>query len=206
MNPLEKIPEIIAKLDEKNRYYILGGILLGIFLLDYFLVMQPQLATLRSLNPKISLLAKDIRSAEDSIHQYTKYQKDLTNLKEKGTVVNERIISKEEVPMVMEKISRMANKSGVKIDQIMPLKGSEAVLMKNNDGKYSALPIQVEARSGYHDFGRFINQLENSEIFLSVANFSFAADASDTLRQAARLTVKIVVFDKTDKAQPGAQK
>ena len=59
-----KISEIIPKLDEKNRYYILGGLLLVISLVDYFLVMQPQLSTLRSLNPKITLLAGDIKTAD----------------------------------------------------------------------------------------------------------------------------------------------
>ena len=200
MNPSGKIFEIIAKLDEKNRYYILGGLLLLIFLIDYFLVLQPQLSTLRSLNPKISLLAGDIKTAEENNRKLNQYQNDLTRLRDKMKLVNQSIISEGEVPWIMEKISRMANKSGVKIDQIMPLKSSQTMLMKNNEAKYFSLPILVDARSGYHDFGRFINDLENSENFLSVSNFTFAADANDTLREVAKLTVKVVVFEKMEVA------
>lgn len=198
MSSLDKISEIIPKLNEKNRYYILGGLLLVIFLVDYFLVMAPQLGTLRVLNPKITLLATDIKTAEENNRMYHQYQLDQERLRDKIGIISQRIISKEEVPVIMERISRMANKAGVKIDQIMPLKGSEEMVMKNNEGKYYSLPILVDARTGFHDFGRFINELEKNDVFLSITNFTFAADANDTVRHVAKLTVKVIIFEKAE--------
>lgn len=198
MSSFDKISQVIPKLNEKNRYYILGGLLFVIFLVDYFLVMAPQLGTLRVLNPKITLLASDIKTAEENNRMLSQYRVDQERLLEKINAANKRIISKEEVPLIMEKISRMANKAGVKIDQIMPLKGSEEMVMKNNEGKYYSLPILIDARSGFHGFGRFINDLEKYEGFLSVANFMFAADANDTTHHVAKLTVKVIIFERVE--------
>ncbi|MDZ4242529.1 MAG: hypothetical protein U1D99_06870, partial [Candidatus Omnitrophota bacterium] len=56
----EEITKIIAKLNEKNPYYVpIGGLLL-ILVLDYFLIMQFQLANIRTLNPKVATLSQDL--------------------------------------------------------------------------------------------------------------------------------------------------
>ena len=198
MNALEKISEAIPKIDEKSRYIILGGVLILIFLVDYFLVMQPQLKTLRALNPKITLLAGEVKTAEENIRKIDFYQAELVKLRDKVDVVNRRIMGKEEVPLIMEKISRIARNNSVKIDQIMPLKGSEEQVMKNNEGKYLALPIRLDARSGYHDFGRFLNEIERNDTFFNVSNFTFMADGNDNMRHVAKLTLKVVIFEKND--------
>ena len=198
MNPLDKISGLLPKIDEKNRYYILGGILVFIFLMDYFLVLQPQLSTLRSINPKITLLEGDLNNARDNVKKTNQYEADLVKLREQLKAIERQVISKEEVPMVLEKISRMANKFSVKIDQIMPLKGSEEIALKNKENRYLYLPILVQARSGYHNFGRFLNALETDAIFLNVTDFSFTADGNDPERHVAKLTIKIIIFEKTE--------
>ena len=195
---LENILSQLPKIDEKNRNYILGGVLILIFLLDYFLVMSPQLKTLRTLNPKLGTMSTDIKSAKDGIAKLNQYRQDISKLNEQQDKANRRVITKEEVNWVLETISRIALDEHVRIDQIMPLKGSETVLLTNKDGKYYTLPIMVNARCGYHDLGRFLNRIENGDVFLSVNDLSFAASGDDTSRHVAKLTFKTVVFDKAE--------
>ncbi len=195
---LDNILSQLPKVDEKNRNFLLGGVLIVIFLLDYFLVMSPQLKTLRTLNPKISSLATDIKTAKEDIKKINQYRQEIAKLNEQQEKANRRVITNEEVNWVLESISRMANDEHVKIDQIMPLKGSETVLLTNKDGKYYSLPIMVNARCGYHDLGRFLNKVERGDVFLSINDFSFAASGDDTSRHVAKLTFKAVVFEKTE--------
>ena len=64
-----KISSYIESVDEKVIYYILGGILFSVFLLDYFVLMRPQIASLSKISPEIRLLSDDINKAKDDILQ-----------------------------------------------------------------------------------------------------------------------------------------
>ena len=199
---LENILNQLPKIDEKSRNFILGGVLILIFILDYFLVMGPQLNTLRALNPKISALSSDIKTAKEGMAKINQYRQDIAKLNEKQEKANRRVITKEEVNWVLDSISRIAIDERVKIDQIMPLKGSETVLLSNKEGKYYSFPIMVNARCGYHELGKFLNKIEHGDVFLSVNDLNFAASGDGTDRHIAKLTFKTVVFEKAE-AQEG---
>jgi len=192
----------LTALDEKNRYYILAGILLFIFLLDYFLIMQPQLRTLMTLNPKITILAKDFKRVKGDMPRYNQYQEEVFKLREKKMVSGTKILLKEEVSMILENISRIANKVGVRINQIMPIKDSQQLVLANEDGRYYALSILVDARGGYHDIGRFFNQVENDPIFMSIIDFDITANTSDPAHHSTRVTIKSYVLGKGEEMPP----
>ena len=61
---------------------------------------------------------------------------------------------------------------------------------------YEELPIALTARSGYHELGAFINQLENSERIFMVKTIEIKADPSDPKRHHATLVVETFVREK----------
>ncbi len=195
---LDKITEQITKIDEKNRYFILGGILLLIFLVNYFVVMTPLLKTLSAINPKIKQFAEDLKNARTEGGKVGQYSSEINKLNEQLKKSSQRVITKEEINWVLGQISRMAHEERIKIDQIMPIKGSETVLLNNKEGKYYSLPIMVNARCGYHDMGRFLNRVEQGDVFLSLSDFSFSGSGEDTGRNIAKLTFRAVIFEKTE--------
>ena len=67
--------------------------------------------------------------------------------------------------------------------------------MKNNDGQYLAVPVKVEASGGYHNFGRFLNQLENEEQFFTIFDFSIIGNNQDTVHHSISLTIKALIFE-----------
>jgi len=202
MNIPRLISSKLTALDEKNRYYVLGGILLFIFLLDYFLIMQPQLKTMMALNPKITILAKDFKRVKGDIPRYNQYQEEVLKLREKKMVSGTKILLKEEISMILENISRIANRVGVRINQIMPIKDSQQLALTNEDGNYYTLPILVDAKGGYHDIGRFFNQVENDPIFMSITDFDITANTSDPTHHSTRITIKAYVLGKGEETSP----
>ncbi len=195
---LENILSNISKIDEKTRYYILGGGLVLIFLADYFVVMNPQLKTLGTINSKILQLSKDFKTAKEEIGKTRQYHQEVVKFREQLKKDERRIIKNEEVNSVLEAISRMAREENIRVDQIMPIVGSEKVLLKNRDEKYYSLPIMVTVRCGYHDLGRFLNRVENGDIFLDISDFSIAASSDDSMRHAIKITFKVVAFEKVE--------
>ncbi len=190
----EKITTMFANLDEKNRYFLFIGILLFVFLLDYFILMGPQLGALSKLNPDIKILLEDINKTKTDIQRLSSYQKEVVRAKATVEEANLKVRSREESPVILETISRFANKNGIKIDEIMPDPTGQKLLLDNKERKYYALPIQVEAKSGYHNFGRFLYQIETEGLFLKMGGVVIASNP-DSKYHTVKLTLKAVIFE-----------
>lgn len=193
LNP-DQFSSLLDNIDEKTRYYIFGGILLFFFLLDYFLLMGPQLGALSKINPEIKILKEDISKAKTNIKMTSQYENQVDDLKRKVAIMNLRVKSREEVPMILENISVLANTNGVKIDNIMPSTADQEILLENDERIYYSLPITLEASSGYHDFGRFINNIETGDIFLKINTFTISS-GKDSKRHNINLILGAVVFE-----------
>lgn len=189
-----KISEFISKIDEKNQRYFLIGALLFIFLLDYFILMRPQLVTLTKINPEIKLLSRDIEKAQEDIGKLAFYQAEVKGLESQLAQTSQKVKSKEEVSLILEQISRLANQNNIRIDQIMPFMEEQKVLLEDTKRTYYALPIFVQAKSGYHDLGRFLNQLEKNDLFLYVTSFSIIT-GEDARTHALKMDLQAIVFE-----------
>lgn len=194
---LEFLDQVKAKLenmDEKQRYYIFGGMLVFIFLLDYYILMKPQLAALAEINPKIEILQEDLKKAKSDIKNLDQYNADVEKLRSDVDVINLRVEARNEVPLILERISVMANQNNVRLEQIMPNTLDQEKILENNDRSYYSLPILVEAKTGYHNFGKFLNQIERSNVFLRIDNFTIAS-STDTKNHAIKIRLETVIYD-----------
>jgi len=61
------------------------------------------------------------------------------------------VTPEEELPSTLEQISRMANKTFVKITQIKPVREDKLPVLKTESGIYYKIPILIDAQCNYHD-------------------------------------------------------
>jgi len=198
VNIPEKFFQIVNKINEKNPYYLLLITIGGLCIVFYLFPIQFQGAALQALTPKVRDLGQDLENTRNNIQRIAQYQKELTQLKTKLDYINKKIKPKEELPALLEMISLIASKNNVKIEQVMPQTTAQKAVLDNSDGKYFAVPIVIEARSGYHDFGRFLNQLEQEGVFTDLSDFTFASEAMDANRHLIKMTMKTILLDKKD--------
>ncbi|MBF0478674.1 MAG: type 4a pilus biogenesis protein PilO [Candidatus Omnitrophica bacterium] len=191
---LEKYRAFVENMDEKTRYYIFGGILLLVFLLCYFIFIHPQLASLSKISPELDLVREDIKKLKNDRQQINQYKKQVADLTKDTEKLSLRIRPKEEVSVVIESISHLANKYNVKLDQINPNLSDQQKIMDSQGKSYYRLPILIDGRSGYHDFGRFLNALEMSDIYIEVQKYSIFPSEIQRL-QKVTITLNAVVFD-----------
>jgi len=199
----DQMDKVIGKLQDmepKNWYIVFAAIIVVILALDYFLVMRPQLGTLSKMNPEIKTLSDNLKKTKDDIGKITEYKTQVQDLKGKVDQLRLRVRTKQEVPFIIEKISRIAHKNDLKIDQIMPNTADESVLLDHLERTYFDLPILIEARSTYHDFGRFINALESDDTFFKVDEFTVAAMAGSRLNTV-KMTLKTIVYEEKSEKQ-----
>jgi len=194
MDIKEKISSILEKIDGNNRYYVLVAFMALVFLLDYFVLMSPQLTALKKINPEITAVSDKIAIAKGDMRKLDTYQSDLKKLTEKFEEANLKVKSRDEVPIILEYIANKAGESGVKIDQIMPDSLDQELLTENSQRKYYDLPIYMEARSGYHNLGRFLDNLNRGEISLRVGSITIVA-TNDTRYHLVKLTFRATVYE-----------
>ena len=188
----------LKKLDPKYRYYLFGGALVLVFLLNYFICLGPLLGSLNAMGTKITELKQNLQGVKNDIARIDLNRAQLEKIRSQINEVKIKIRTKQEVPLILEDISRVANQFGVKIDQLMPLKDQQEVLAKNASIKYSSLPILIQSRSAYHDLGRFLAQLESDKTFYNMSSFSIMANPKETSHHTVQLTVKSVISEKND--------
>lgn len=193
----DPIIERLKKLDPKYHYVILGGALLFVFLLNYFLLFRPLLGSLNKVNTQISELRSNLQDAKTDMARVGQNRDQLEKIRGQVNQVKVKIRSAQEVPLILEDISRIASAQGLKIDQLMPLKDQKVLLAKQKDVEYYALPILVQARSPFHDLGRWLAQLEEEKIFYGIGSLSITANPKDTMRHQVQVTIKAAIFEPT---------
>ncbi len=198
MKNSEQNSSFIQKFFENNVYCVVGIFLLIVFLLDYFFIMKRQMDTLNVLNPQVTLLKQDIVETKNNIQKNDVYKAQITRLKEQLQKGGYKIPSKEEV---LDGISRIAYQNKIKIDQMIPGKGMQEVLQKDLEEQYYAFPISVEVHGGYHDIGRFVDQLEKDNVYKSIAALTIESNAKDPTQHTVRLMIKTILLDKIEKSE-----
>ncbi len=195
-NVKEEFGKVIAKINEKNPYYLIAGFLVLLLIVDYLVVMQFQLRTLSTLSPKIKGLSDELSVTENNIQRLPQYKKEIERLSSSLERINKKVRTKEEIPMILENISVIANRNGVKIEQIMPDTTTTDPILQNDSGAYYSIPIVVEAKSGYHELGRFLSDLEREGALLSIPDFTIGHNKSEPRANIVKMTLNVIVLEK----------
>lgn len=185
----------LDNLDSKKIILIIITCLI-ITYLDFNFFMAFQLKMLKNLNPRIIKVKADLS-------QLDKESANMQDLKSKqvspGAAPSseiKKVISEEDTPSLLKAISDAANINDVRITQMKPLKAAEGKDAKApaDTGKLTPLLITLDLTGAYHHLGRFINDLENVEIFIAVENLKITPQGSaDYLKQKAGLVLKTYV-------------
>jgi len=179
-----------------NIPLLIGVIVFFILLLDYVILLHPQLSILGQMSSQIKRLSRDVNTTRQDIASIEQYKSQLSALKERIATVGERITSEEEIPLVLENISKIAKQTNLKITQIKPSTKSEKMVATSPAGKIYELPVFVEGRCTYHQLGRFINLLEGSKTFMDIAELTLVPSSEDSLRLDAKLTIKTYILQR----------
>ena len=183
-----------VQLDKQKKILIVIFFCLIIYV-DTTYILKSQISGLKSLNPKITKLNKDL----------TKLNRSLVNMrtaKSKQSLATQKVITKSSTKILpegklsglLQDISSQANRFDIKIGQIRPIR--EAVNAKNavaGDKTFMPILINLDLTCDYHNLGKFINELENLQVFLSVQELKISTQLPDYMKQKVVLILKTYV-------------
>ncbi len=187
------IPDQVKDLlsDEKNRMYLMLGVTVAIGALYFVLLINPKISELiktgteiRTVNDKIALVDRRFKMLEHRTERLKELRAEIESYA-KG------LPGEKEVPEFLEELSAIAKTADVSILSITP-----APIRSIKEGKsvsyYSEMPISITAKSGYHQLGSFVNDLEEGKRFITIDTLRIKGDSRDPRKHNVR--IKMITY------------
>ena len=183
-------------IDFKNKQQVmLLAILISIAVLYVYLafLLLPQIRDAFDKYSKAKKARLDVGGYELDISKIDGLKKEAQLYRSKIDSYERMLPAEQEVPKLLEDLSEMAKRSGVKIVGITPVQSKDA----STAGRiYQEIPILINAKSGYHELGKFLSDLEGSARFMKVANIKIKANLTSPKKHDVELTVMTYTLSK----------
>ncbi|MDD5006067.1 MAG: type 4a pilus biogenesis protein PilO [Candidatus Omnitrophica bacterium] len=184
------IPAVI----EKNKQIILLVILAIIVVADLAIIGGWQYNLLSRYSRDVSSKEKSIAALERDIRNLDKNKQEMAELDEKNNNFKIMIVDEKDIAVLIEKISNLADDSGVKIIQIKPLMdNSDLNIIEAKDSKFREIEIQIVGKADFHQLGNFVSSLESASNFFKVSSLDIESQDKDYLVQNIRLSLTTFV-------------
>jgi Tfp pilus assembly protein PilO len=193
---MNKTLEMVKSLDTKYVYMLVAGLLLVLAVADYFLIASPQISGIISIDKKISQLGKDAETLVTNKQRLNQFQAQLEIARRDVKNFNSMVYTKDEIPVILKTIFSLASENGVIIDQLVPQPVDAKPLVANEEGNFYGMGIFVRTHAGYHQFGKFMNQLELKRMFWRISSAQLAVDEKDTQKHPFNMTLKVLILEK----------
>jgi Tfp pilus assembly protein PilO len=178
------------QLDKQKQVLIIIFCVLIVYA-DLNYILKAQIAGLKKLDPKISRLEKDLKNLNRELENMRVAKGKPALEARKAASRSSKIITESQISGLLQDISNEANKFDIRIIQIRPSRetGKSAIA----GDKFTPTLINLDLICDYHNLGKFINSLENSPVFMGVAELKISARMPDYLKQKVTLVIRTYV-------------
>jgi Tfp pilus assembly protein PilO len=184
-------------LDVKVRLAIFGACVAVIVSLDYFLLIRLQLKWLADIQTATQTVIADTGRVKADLQRVGQIKENVESTRKEMDMIKAKVRPMEQVPVILEEISKVANEFHVDIQQLEPLKNEKEPLLPEEKAKPAAKNAKAPAKpviaEYYHMFGQFLNKLESSNLLFMVRDLHIQGDGSEGLTISTSL--KMVVTD-----------
>jgi Tfp pilus assembly protein PilO len=144
--------------------------------------VKPGVENKSSLKQANEKLMKEIREDKAVAGKRDAYLEKIQDIKERIAQYRKSAITNSEFDFFRETLRDMGNEYNVKVirDRVIIIDDSNKSVFKNNLA-FTEKEISLKLVCGYHDFGSFINRIENTSPFRKITDFSIGKDKKDAL-------------------------
>jgi len=180
------------QLDKQKKILIVIFCILIIYV-DSAYILKSQLAGIKSFDPKIARLKDDLNNLNRGLSNMRAAQSKQGLATKKVIARSSKIILEGQLSGLLQNISSQANKFDIQIGQIRPSR--EKLVTKGAVGQDKMIPvlINLDLICDYHNLGRYINQLEGLDVFLSVQELKISSQIPEYMKQKVVLVLKTYV-------------
>ena len=162
--------------------------LLALIIYFYFLLI-PQVTWLADILGRTGKVMSDLKSGQALIAKKDEFRENIESYREKVESYEKRLPAEQEIPSLLENLSGMAKGSNVKIIGITPVTVSPKEKAAQKGKIYKEIPILINAKSGYHELGTFLSNMEDAGRFMKVVDIEIKTNHSSPKKHDVELIV-----------------
>ena len=155
--------------------------------LDYWALIHPVAQVFDKTLPQLALLDADIRSYRADQDHKEKIQADWLEAKRKLSEYEKSFVAMDELPALLENLSKLALDSNVKILSLKTGEPEEAGTSK----RYTRVPVRINAVAGTHELGNFLSRLESGVTYFGVEDLKIAAQQTEPRRHQVEMILQV---------------
>ncbi len=153
----------IADLSPQQRQLRILAIVLVVVGLVFWLqfLIIPQTGSAARLGSELTGLRLKVERARQEVRRLPDMEKKLDDLAARYSMSTVSTPPAEQLPDLLDKIAQFARGARVRVVTLRPKEDLGAV--QAGPSGYLEIPLELVATAGYHQIGRFLNQLERSD-------------------------------------------
>lgn len=186
---------------EQRKVLIIAISITILLVADISFILLPLINKTFDLSSRVSSTRKNIDNLNQQISTIDETREKLSRLKESYRKYVKRFSREEEIPQLLETLSKIAAESEVAILAVRPA----ATQLDKQDKKlaniFREVPIEIRAMGGYHQLGSFINKLETLDRFLKVTDISITQNINTPRNHSLRLLVATYILKESMHAE-----
>ena len=164
-NPIETL----RKFWEKDRKLIIQqALIVGAIVAVAVFAFCPLLVKTHLLNSRMKDLGLQIVSAQSKIKKMPDWKKQMENYRKEIDLLEKRVFKIQEIDQLVGDLSKSAADSGVRLVGSRPLNEKPQVLPDPFNKKYLFVSYELTLEGGYHELGRLLSNVEQSERLLLI--------------------------------------
>ncbi|MBU1045167.1 MAG: type 4a pilus biogenesis protein PilO [Candidatus Omnitrophica bacterium] len=150
-------------------------IILGAIVVVCLVLTLPQLMNMQNLSKEITDKRKILNDLDAGIKNFDILEKEEESLSKAYSDFLASLPAQKDFPVFLELISKLAKNSDVKIAAIEPQKTTDA-----QGSFFIKIPVFIDAYCGYHELGKFLNEIEYADKFMRIGNIKITKDDPDS--------------------------
>lgn len=181
------------KKDQQQTLIFIILVTLLTLVLYFYLLLLPQAMRLTDVFARAGKAMANLKSAQADVSKIDEFKNRIEEYKEKVDYYERTLPAEQEIPSLLEELSSMAKTSGIKLLSITPVPVSAKEQAAQKNKMYKEIPILITAKSGYHELGSFLNNLENADRFMKVVDLEVKSNKAAPKKHDVELLVSTYV-------------
>jgi type IV pilus assembly protein PilO len=157
------LDEKLTRLDGKQKIAILVAAIALPLALFYFLLYSPKQQEITKLEGNKAKLEREIASLKTTASKIKEHQAKIAETEARFKIASVLIPDQKEIPTLLTNISSLATNSGLEVLSFKPR--GEAIR-----DFYSEIPVDIQVKGSYHNFGYFLYQVSKLPRIVTVSN------------------------------------
>lgn len=168
---IEITVESIKKLPQKQKAYLLIGVLVGVAALYWYFIYSPKSAELAELTANLEKLQADLNESKAITADLPKFKEEVARLNAELKKALLELPDRKEIPSLLTNISNLGSGSGLEFIRFKPL--SEVP-----SGFYAKVPVEINVKGTFYEVASFFDKVAKLPRIVNIteANMSGAKE------------------------------